>query len=237
MPYFKQIYMDSVPDNNKIIIDNNDLVVQVPLPADFGMTVGSEFTTPFDTGGLSGMYQKAAAVAGFSQKLGLSMKSLYANPSPTEISFECELVAYYSAVDEVVKPAIALMLMAVGKRVTGRSVEHKMNMLFGKVDKAAGTNTRAIDTSSFGFGDGDDGESKIDKALELIKVIESPNKCSIQFGNVLTIEDKAWMTSAAPQFSNVLDSGGMPMSATVSLTFTVEEHPIDEDIMNYFGDI
>lgn len=242
MPYFKQFYLDGVPERNKIIIDNEDLAVQAPLPADFGFTVGSEFTTPFDTGGLSGMYQKAAAISGVSQKFGISMKSMYSNPSPTEISFECEFAAYYSAVDEVVKPVAALMLMAVGKRVTAESVNEnidKMGLLFDRIDARTGENfdNASEITPSEEFLTSKDGEDKtmFEKALKLIKVISSPNRCSIQFGNVYEI-DRAWMTSAAPQFSNVLDANGMPMSATVSLTFTVEEHPIDEDINRFFGD-
>ena len=102
-----QIKMNELDSKFKMTIKSQldrDLIVQAPLPDDFGFTVGNVYSTPFDTGGLSETMQKALALtskatdtSAFSGKLGITMDKVFTNPEPTEISFDLEFTAFYDA--------------------------------------------------------------------------------------------------------------------------------------------
>lgn len=216
--------------------------VEAPLPQDFGFTVGSEYTTPFDIGNLSGGLQKLYAVGGISNSPGLRMRKMYANPEPTELSFDMEFAAYHSAKEDVVVPIVTLMLMSLGRVVTSEDVENAIEK-FGKLASSG--------ASLFGFGEegvtsvstsakqtisDPNVSSNTSRLLEMINLISAPDVCTISFGDFLVI-DKAYITSTAVSFSNVLDRDGYPMSGKVSVTATMQTAPIADEIAGYFGQV
>jgi len=215
-----------------------DSEVLLPLTESFGFTVGSEFSTPFDTGGLSGGLQKLYALTGVSQKMGMSIKNMYSNPTPTEISFEAELVAYQDAAHEVVLPALFLMAMALG---TEKNFDDLVNALDEAKDTVVGKTISTPLTSAVGglekvedkVGE-EAGEGNKNKLKELIHIIRGPATAKLHFGEVYTIPN-AYITSVAPQFSNNVDSRGNPLSATISITCTVERFPTADDVFEWFN--
>ena len=94
--------------------DDGELRVRAPLPAEYGYTVGSEYSAPFDVSLPSGILQKGMALANVSQKIGIRMQNMYSNPVPTEISLDLEFDAYYNAKTEVVLPVLNLAHMSLG---------------------------------------------------------------------------------------------------------------------------
>lgn len=211
----------------KIAIENNTNRVEAPLHNDFGFTVGSEYTTPFDIGTVSGMLQKSMAVAGVSSPVGLRMRKMYANPEPTELSFKMSFDAYYDAHTEVIAPVVTLVTMGLGREMRDTDVTDKLSALSGIIDTVTGT---TIDTSSVSP---DSGKGVSSKVLGLIKMINAPQVCTLHFGDFLTF-DNVYITSTAVTFSNNLDENGIPMSAEVNVTCTLQIAPIADDILRYF---
>lgn len=233
--------MSELPSKFKITLLSGGNRVEAPLPADFGFTVGSEYTTPFDVGSMSSGLQKLYAVGGISNPVGLRMQKLYANPEPTEISFDMEFAAYYSAKEEVAYPVAVLMSMGLGKVATSADIVNRVRNVAVKAAKGA---------DFFGFGqEGNEVAGAIDettdKALEskytasadrlmgLIGLIAAPDIVTIKFGDFLIIQN-AFLTSTGVQFSNTVDKDGYPMSAKVSVTCTLQTAPIAEDVLGMF---
>lgn len=95
--------------------------------------MGSEFTATFDANTLSGVLQKfKLPFAGqISRRVGVVTTKFYANPEPTEISFELEFHAEYSARDEVVIPMVTLAMMSLGRNMNFEMVKQEFS---GAVD-------------------------------------------------------------------------------------------------------
>jgi len=112
-----QQYLNELPSSKVVKIrggDDGGLIVLAPLPAEYGYTVGSEYSAPFDVSLPAGVLQKSMALSGISQKIGIRMQNMYSNPVPTEISVDLEFNAFYDARKEVVEPVINLAQMSLG---------------------------------------------------------------------------------------------------------------------------
>lgn len=237
-----------LPEAQKIIITSGNYKVEAPLPQDFGFTVGSEFSTPFDLGNISGRLQQIYAVAGASNPVGIRMRKMYLNPEPVEISFDLEFTAFYSARQEVLLPCATLAAMSLGREMgyadipdALRSIASAVVATADAVDYVAGTDTSAAQAkvSDAGKKAADSAaefahKEKVDRLLNMIKMIKGPETQSIRFGNVYKFKN-AYITSTAFQFSNVLDSEGLPLSARVSVTATLQVAPIADEIIEAFG--
>ncbi|MBG24033.1 MAG: hypothetical protein CMF22_11325 [Idiomarinaceae bacterium] len=211
-------------------------VVYAPLPDNWGMTVGSEFTAPFDANLLNGILSKGAAVAGISKKTGMATRKMYSNPEPTEISLDLQFEAYYSAKEEVVNPVIQLMAMSLGTTLTAEKAVQTVKEIIN-----AGVNTFGID--DLFSTEQIDGATEVatqvdenDRIMGFINFVQGPPTCTVKFGNVLRLSN-CYITSVAPQFSNVLDATGMPLSATCSVTIILETDPRidDENFKQFFA--
>jgi len=237
-----QLKMAELDNKHKLRISSGDKYhVEAPLPDNFGFTVGSEYTTPFDLGSVSGTLQKLYAIGGISAPVGLRMRKMYANPEPTEISFEMEFAAYHSAKEDVVVPIVTLMVMSLGRVITKQDVEaaiEKFSNLAAQGASFAGFSPEGAQSageSAQATINGDNGETT-SRILEMINLIAAPDLCTIRFGEFLTI-DKAYITSTAVQFSNILDRDGYPMSGRVNVTATVQVAPLADDIVEFFGGV
>lgn len=223
--------IDEIDAKFKIRISGGGSTVEAPLPDDYGFTVGSEYTTPFDIGSMSGMIQKAFALGRISAPVGLRMRKMYANPEPTELSFKMSFDAYYDAVEEVLKPVVTLIKMGLGREMTNADINEKIEGIGGIIDMATG-----------GGGGGKtvevpDGAVQMSSRVSgLIKLINAPDLCSLSFGTFLTM-DEVFITSTAVTFSNIMDERGVPMSADVEVTCTLQTAPIADDIARFFGDM
>lgn len=226
----------------KIIIYSEDYEVQAPLPDDFGMTFGSEYSMPFDTSSMSAGWQKAFALGGVAQKVGMRMKKLYTNPEPTEISFDLEFNAYYSAADEVLKPVFFLSQMTLGSKIRFKDLEagarrfiERLNSMAKGASNFLGTNIETgVDSSTIDQASTEQVQEYGDALLGLIDFIQTPKHVTVKFGNVMKWQ-RMFITSCAVQFSNVLDSNGFPMSARCSITVTPETYPTADDMQDAFS--
>lgn len=237
--------MAELPSKFKITLLSAGRKVEAPLPPDFGFTVGSEYTTPFDIGSMSSGLQKLYAVGQISNPVGLRMRKMYANPEPTEISFDMEFAAFYSAKEEVVMPVVVLTTMCLGREAKYEDIEKTVRKMgaaavkgasligFGgdeanQANQAAGTAADTIRDSQYA----DAG----DRLMGLIGLIKAPEIVTIKFGDFMII-DNAFITSTALQFSNTVDKDGYPMSAKVSVTCTLQVAPIADDVVKMFGGV
>lgn len=219
--------------------------VLAPLPESFGFTVGSEYSAPFDVSLPSGILQKGLALGGISQKLGIRMRKMYSNPEPTEISFEMEFAAYYSAAEEVVIPVVQLALMSLGRSIDVDQLNSDAKTLWNKIKGKTSDIVGSVSNFSIGGDEAQDtGENEgitdedtasiLQNLADVAEIIEGPPPQTIHFGNIYTMPN-AYITSISPQFSNVLDKAGYPMSAKVSITCTLERYPVSEDIIDWFN--
>lgn len=279
-----QQYLDETPTKHKIIItrfneDGNSTVVQSALPDNFGFTVGSEFGTPFDTTSISQMLQKVSifrkydtqtlnkftAKANVGQKLAFTMDKGFLNPQPTEISFEMEFNAYYSAMEEVLLPMIRLLHISLGSVLERKDAEATLRDLEGML-RSAGSAVGVAAKNTKEIIDGDDSiggreiyeKSKaayseeqtatvlqggvfegimggVERALQFVKIIRGPAPCSVQFGDVYTFSE-AFISSVGVKFSNKLDITGIPLSGTASVTCLLKSPPVAQDLGDFFGD-
>lgn len=218
-----------------------EIGVTSPLPDGFGMTVGSSFDTPFDTGNVNDTLSKLFAVGGISRKAGIRMEKAYVSPEPVEISFDMEFYAWYDAGEEVMKPAATLMCMAVGRELTWDDLKNQMENLYRKVaglafnaSDALGLSTPPPISEDVSIETSERVDKGASRLMELIQLVQGPPTCRISFGNVMTLEE-AFITSVATKFSNVLDPRGFPMSCTCSVTATLKSAPVMGDLANIFG--
>lgn len=214
------------------------LSVTAPLPDGFGMTVGSEYGTPFDTGGVNDMLAKLFAVGKISQKAGIRMEKMYMNPEPTEISFDMEFYAWYDAKTEVLMPAATLMIMALGRQLNYPELVDNIRGFYRKIVGSVGAESFM---PTFGGGeetseveeDQGDIERGLSKIVDLIHIIQGPPKAEIRFGDFMVLPE-CYITSVATSFSNALDPDGVPMSCKCSVTATLSNSPIADDVYKYF---
>lgn len=223
------------------------VAVEAPLPDQFGMTVGSEFTAPFDASTLAGILQKfkipSIAAGGIAGRVGVVTTKYYSNPEPTEISFDLEFHAEYSARDEVVLPVVELMKMSLGDSLTLEAAQQSINESI--------TAIRGYIGSVFDREDGEDGDSSdnttsnialtdhvdsdaADGAMKLLGMIKGPPTTELYVGRYIHLRN-VWVSSVTPQFSNVVDAYGFPLSATCSVTMMMQRDPVVPDINNMFN--
>lgn len=221
---------------------NKDFRVYAPLPDGFGFTAGSEYSSPFDVTSLSGGLQKAYAVAGFAQKIGMRMRKFYTNPEPTEISIDMEFTAEVDTRTDVIYPVIALYRMSLGSILDLAKINEKTKNAFLTINNSLKGITETFNLEDPLPDEGyviplDENSSlgeKADGILRTIGFISSPSYINVQFGNVMTWE-KCYITSVATSFSNVLDANGYPLSAKCTVTITPEKYPVSDDIVEVFG--
>lgn len=246
----KQFKMNQLDDKFKVKIkqiqrDDTVVIVEAPLPDQFGFSVGSEFSAPFDASTLGGVLQKfkVPMASQASKKVGVTTTKFYSNPQPTEISFELEFHAEYSAKKEVVEPIVALMAMSLGDAM---SFDEAVEYIGELRDEVAGFVNSALgkeegDEDAFDSGDeslladiSDDNKQRAEGAMALLGLIRGPETTTMRFGNVYIL-DNVWVSSVSPQFSNVIDAEGFPLSATVSVTAIIQRDPVVADVNRFFG--
>lgn len=242
-------HMQTIGRKHKIRVSSSVGVVEAPLPDDFGLTIGSSYTTLFDLGSLNGVLSKGAAILSVSQKVGVSMKRMFSNPEPSEISFDMEFVAMNDAYSEVVMPIKTMLLMAAPSHVSasegansikemadsaGELTETTKGGILGAIADQA--NSLAGEVSSF-FSDAvnqPEAVSSAQKAMDLIGFIKGPDKANIYFGNIFSLQD-AYISSVSFRMSNVLDSRGYPMKGGCSVTVVLEDTPLKHSVNEWFN--
>lgn len=232
------------------------IVVKAPLPDGFGTTVGSEYSTPFDTGGVNDTLRKVLFLKEVSQKPGFRMKKFYANPVPTEISFDMEFFSYYDAFTEVVVPAFLLQKMSVGRELRWKELKEDIEKFIRGGVKAVEQGTKkAQELSNTYAGTEFDPNApmfpslenskpenptseKLDpsagKLIDAFGFVVAPPMTKIRFGTTLTL-DNMFITHVGVKFSNILDLNGYPTHCSVSVTATPQEYPIDTTISSWYG--
>lgn len=247
-----QEYLNGIDDKHKIVVSSGGLTVECPLPDDFGLTIGSSYTTLFDLGSLNGALSKGAAFLSISQKVGVSMKRMFTNPEPSEISFEMEFAAYHDALSEVVIPIKSMLLMAApstmnfseglsrvreisgGLEEVAHNVQDSSGDIVGGVAGAVGGVLGQIDAALGNLQAQPETSSSVQKAMDIIGFIQGPDKATVRFGNVLTLRD-AFISSVGFRMSNVLDSRGYPMKGSCSVTVVLENTPLKHSVNEWFN--
>jgi hypothetical protein len=244
----KQYMMQKLDQKFKVKIklqrdDGSIVIVEAPLPEQFGFTVGSEFSAPFDAATLGGVLQKfkVPGAMNVGKRVGVTTTKFYSNPQPTEISFDLEFHAEYSARYEVVEPVVALMCMSLGDALT---FDDALSTIEGVREQIAALLPGAGESDSNEEGDTsnasestivtDSFKESADGAMALLGLIKGPVTATIQFG-VLYALDNAWISSVTPQFSNVVDADGFPLSATCSVTAILQRDPVVNDVNRFFN--
>ena len=218
------------------------LTVKAPLPDEFGFTVGSEFSAPFDGQFLSGALAKAAASLGVASKRGVQTRKLYTSPEPTEISFDMHFEAYEDAVVDVYYPTIKIMSMSLGSELdlkdTGKKVEEITNSIGSSVNGLLGIDRDKIDEAGDTIRELATGDPNASKAWDFLNFLEGPPTVKLRFGRVITFPN-AYISSVSPSFSNIMDNNGIPMSCTVSVTAILEKDPVvdDDNFEEFFGKV
>lgn len=230
----KQFKQEEIDSKFKVTIwlqSDTSYYVTAPLPAEYGFSVGANYSTPFDMQGLGENIQKLAALANISQKMTMNMEKVFINPEPTEISLEMEFNAFYSAKDEVLIPIIKLLDMALASQLSFGDAKESINKLIEKAGSAAskfGVNLPQ-DTMKSYLNTSEETNEVGGKAFSLLRLIKSPEMVNVSFGEVYTLKN-VYISSAAPSFSNVLDEDGYPLSAKCNLTFVLRDVPLKETL-------
>lgn len=210
--------------------------VHAPLPDNFGLTVGSEFATPFDTGNVNSTLSKALTIANISQKASIRMMKMYSNPTPTEISFDMEFVSFYDAYAEVVYPTVVLMGMSLGRSLDWPGLKADIEALLRKANEGiskAGEAIGAGDVLKNAKASVPTSDKNISKTADLFNIIQGPPTVEVRFGKVMRLGE-CFITSVGAKFSNVLDVNGYPTSCVCSVTVTPRQAPIMDDLYKYF---
>lgn len=210
----------------------DDIIVEAPLPDDFGYTVGAAYSTPFDTMSINETMAKGFALAGVGQKPGAAMKKMFINAEPTEISFDLEFVAYYSARQEVVLPVLALSSMALPSRLSLEEGKAAVNGALAELKNKAGVGAEEGEESNVKLPSGV--EEYGQALLDILNFVRGPDVVEVSFGDVYVM-DNVFISSFGVRFSNKVDSEGFPMRATVSITLTPEDVPVVESLSEWYN--
>jgi hypothetical protein len=220
------------------ISGTTSMKVSAALPDNFGMTVGSEFASPFDTGSINQKMSKLLFLANIPQKAALRMRKMYSNPTPTEISFDMEFTSHYDAKYEVVYQVLKLMAMSVGRQLQWAEMKRRIESFLEKGQEIAAGGLEIIgaedDARAIQLSAPDVNEANFSKVTDLFNLLQGPPTSRLQFGRTIDIPD-CFVTSVASKFSNVLDVNGYPTSAVCSVTVTPQTPPVMEDIESYFS--
>jgi hypothetical protein len=232
--------------------DGKSISVTAPLPDGFGMTVGSEYSTPFDTANINNMLSKGLYLAGIGQKAGLLMNKFYSNPVPTEVSFEMEFFSYYNAFEEVVIPSVLLMNMSLGRNKKWEGLKQDIKSW---IETAKEAYQQGVSFAESALPTGPNGEKKnldifknaradvttpavVDKSgeriMELFGIIDAPETVTISFGDVYRLTN-CYITHVGTKYSNILDIAGYPTHCTCSVTATLERAPVADDISSFYN--
>jgi hypothetical protein len=238
-------FVDNSLEEQRIIITQRyrgeAMRVQAPLPDGFGLTVGSEFATPFDTGNVNSTLSKALTIANISQKASIRMKKMYANPTPTEISFDMEFNSYYNAMEEVVLPTVRLMGMSLGRSLDWPGLKHDIEKLLKKAEEGINMASEAVgagaplkNAAESVPNTNEKVDENISKVADLFNIIQGPPTVEVKFGKVMRLGE-CYITSVGAKFSNVLDVNGYPTSCVCSVTVTPRQAPVMDDLVKYFN--
>lgn len=203
--------------------------VDCPLPDNFGFTVGSVFSTPFDTGAISGLLAKPLAATDVGLAQTISMNKVFMNPEPTEISFEMEFSAFYSAKTEVLAPIIKLLQMSLSSKLTVQKSADKIQDLINRLSGLGVSLSDSDNGISNAAEQSEFTKTTGDAALGLIGFLQAPSTVNIMFGDLIYIRD-AFVSNVGVRFSNKLDISGIPMSATCSVSIILQRPPTIETI-------
>lgn len=243
----KQYRLATLPDKFKLKImseeDGNITIIEAPLPETFGLTVGSEFTSPFDAQALAGVLQKfkIPGASNISRRMGVVTTKFYSNPEPTEISFDVEFKAEYSARYEVAEPALALMLMSLGDSFTADEVESTIveirdglsDLTGGMVSKSNTDDSNGANNGTADTGGNSGWMDDTSQVMDFIGLIKGPATVRIKFGNLYELAP-VWVSSVGVQFSNIVDAEGFPMSCICNVTAVIQRDPVRTDMLNFF---
>lgn len=216
----KRLNTQRVNDAHKVIIKNrlfrdseqNSTTqsmgrIVAHLPETYGFSVGSEIGTPFSGFTTSDNIQRFLSITtGSSAKVGISTQKLYMGPEPSEITLNLRFDAYYSGFHEVVLPCVFLMLHAIGHK---EKLTDAIDDVVSKLNIGQNLTNQALQTSISGV--------EPQSVTDFIEYQKTPGTNDIQFGNVFTIK-RAYLSTVNPEFSNILDNQGHPLSATCSVT-------------------
>lgn len=249
--------MNETPQKFKVTIrqlnrDGTSRKVEAPLPEQFGFTVGSEFTAPFDANALAGVLQKMKLpfAGGISRRTGVVTTKYYSNPEPTEISFDLEFHAEVSARDEVLIPVVNLMMMSLGTELSVNDIERELAKVagFGRdvldlvipfAEENGVENTDALEIDPDATNDTlvgltrDSVDEYGNSVLGFIGLLVGPQITSVRFGEVYELHD-CWVSSVTPQFGNDVDAEGLPLTATCSVTCILQRDPTTTALNGYF---
>jgi hypothetical protein len=190
------------------------LNVLAPLPETISMGVGSEIGSPFASYATEGNSANLLALAtDSSQKIGITTKKLFMGPDQPDLSLDLKFTAYYDATEEVLVPAIKLMMMAAGEE---RSLIDDLKKLAKPLQAFERAQTILVENITKAVG------ADFVPTSDLISYLRAPGLTIIKFGTFFTIKDN-YISNTQVQFSNVLDNNGIPMEAIVSITITPQD--------------
>lgn len=237
-----QTFMKTVPRANKIRFRMHTGVVEAPLMDNVSFTVGSQYSAPFDSDLVSGNLSRAVLATGHAPKVGISTTKYYVSPEPAEVTFDLEFKAFYDAREEVFIPVARLVIAALGIETTYEEMKAELAKVVGWIevntgfsvgasnDDVEGSNNTGLDSTTV-----EELEDSASDITEFVSVLRAPPRTSvINVGNIYTLES-VYISSVSPQFSNVVDSRGYPMSATVSVTAVFERSPTANSMARAFS--
>jgi len=198
------------------------LTVFANMPETMTVGVASDIGSPFAGYASEGTAAKVLALStGASSKIGIVTKKLFMGVDQPDISLDIKFEAYYSALDEVLVPAIKLMLIGTAEEKNLEdSIRNIIKLIEGGGEVVAEltakiTKTDRVDTD------------------KLINYLKTPATIKVKFGEIFTIRN-AFLSSVSVSFSNVLDSDFLPMEATVSVTITPQDPFTKNEVVTMF---
>jgi len=205
-------------------IDNiHGLTVRANMPETMTVGVASDIGSPFAGYASEGTAAKVLALTtGASSKIGIVTKKLFMGVDQPDISVDIKFEAYYSALDEVVIPAIKLMMIGTAEE---KSLEGAVKD-FAKLMEAGETAFADVSARIV--------RAKRVDTDKLINYLKTPAVIKVKFGDIFTVRN-AFLSSVSVSFSNVLDSDFLPMEATVSVTITPQDPFTKNEVITMFA--
>lgn len=208
---------------------SGSIVIESPLPENFGFSAGSQFGSPFASYMSHGLGSMIGVATGFSQSYGLFTQNFFEGPQMTQVSFDMHFDTWEDSMADVILPVMYLMSFSVG------AATDKLKPLAKEVASIANIPIQAILTGiNTVEGTVTSGLKNTQISSNIFQMMDTPALCTLKFGNAYTLRSM-FVSNVSLQFSNVLDQNYIPMNCVASVTADFKNPLSSGDIARTFG--
>ena len=227
----------------------NPIRVITPLPEEFNLSFGGEWSAPFEEGIIdNAKVNMLSQMAGFKPATQSMTTQFWKGSSMSDITIPFQLVAISDTMRDVVIPLANLIRLSMPTnagsgffRAPGPQLSASKETSDALFSAASNLGSAAASVGSAILGGGKESLQEATDAAKrstedvgrAFNSVGFKNKISLTIGQIARF-DSVVITNIDPQIRTLVDPNGKPMSVTVNVTFRLHQTPFADDILKAF---